>query len=63
MEEITQLKDEFYRDLEKGNAVMYQQARNNIMLALTSKTTESIMAGDDTAKVNELLDLMANLSK
>ena len=52
---------DFYEDLERGNAVVYQQARNNIMLAITSKITNSILAGDNSDKVAELMQLLKNL--
>ena len=51
----------FYEDLDKGNAIVHQQARNNIMLAITSKITNSILAGDDADKVAELMQLLKDL--
>ena len=57
------ISDDFYSDLEKGNAVMHQQAKNNIMLAATSKITESIMNGDSIDKVNGLMDILKGLKE
>ena len=57
------ISDDFYSDLEKGNAVMNQQARNNIMLAATSKITKSIMNGDDIEKVNDLMGILKGLKE
>ena len=52
----------FYEDLDKGNAIVHQQARNNIMLAITSKITNSILAGEDADKVSELMQLLKDLT-
>jgi len=59
----TEQQEDFYGDLERGNAVIYQQARNNILLALTSRTTETIMAGGSTEGIDELLGLLEKLNK
>lgn len=53
--------DDFYGDLEKGNAVVHQQARNNIMLAITSKVTDGILNGDDPEKSKELMSMLQSL--
>lgn len=53
--------DEFYSDLDKGNAVIHQQGVNNIMLAITSKITNSVLAGEDASKIVELMQLLKDL--
>ena len=52
---------DFYEELKKGNAIMHQQARNNIVLAITSKLTESILNGEEVSKTEALMNLMAKI--
>ena len=49
---------DFYGDIEKGNAVMHQQARNNIMLAITSQITNLIMTGENPERAATLMDML-----
>ena len=58
-----QIKEpDFYEELEKGNAIMHQQAKNNIVLAITSRLTESILSGEDVAKAETLMALMNKIN-
>ena len=53
---------DFYEELKKGNAIMHQQARNNIVLAITSKLTASIIDGEDVSKAEALIELMNKIT-
>ena len=53
--------DDFYKDLEKGNAVMHQQAENNVMLAMTAQVTNLIMSGKDLDKAKELMIMLKEM--
>lgn len=54
-------EDDFYGDLEKGNAVLYQQGQNNIMLALTGQVTQLISAGEDPDKIKDLMSMLKEM--
>lgn len=56
-------EDDFYGDLQRGNAVLHQQARNNIMLAITSQVTNLIMSGDETDKASELMKMLKDIKE
>ena len=59
--DMENLDNDFYGDIEKGNAVVHQQARNNIMLAITSQITNLVMTGEDPERATALMNMLKDM--
>ena len=57
------IDNDFYGDIQKGNAVMHQQARNNIMLAITSQITNLVMTGEDPDRADALMKMLKDMKE